>query len=110
MTRFTSTDPATEATNWEGEAASAAQVQAAVDAARTAFPAWADAPRADRIDAVKRYQADLKDRASQIAEAIAREIDAYCQERRTNRLLGLSAWSGVIAPNDMPAPIRDEGG
>ena len=47
MTRFTSTDPATEATNWEGEAASPAQVQAAVDAARTAFPAWADAPRAD---------------------------------------------------------------
>ena len=38
MTRFTSTDPATEATNWEGEAASPAQVQAAVDAARAASP------------------------------------------------------------------------
>ena len=47
---FTSTDPATEATNWEGDAASPAQVQVAVDAARAAFPAWADAPRADRID------------------------------------------------------------
>ena len=83
MTRFTSTDPATEATNWEGEAASAAQVQAAVDAARTAFPAWADAPRADRIDAVKRYQAVLKDRAPQIAEAIARETGKPLWETKT---------------------------
>ena len=32
-----------------------------------------DAPRADRIEAVKRYQAVLKERAPQIAEAIARE-------------------------------------
>ena len=30
MTTFKSFDPATEATNWEGEAASPAQVQAAV--------------------------------------------------------------------------------
>jgi len=83
MTRFTSTDPATEAVNWEGEAASPVQVQAAVDAARAAFPAWADAPRADRIDAVKRYQAVLKDRAPQIAEAIARETGKPLWETKT---------------------------
>ena len=83
MTLFKSTDPATEATNWEGEAASPVQVQAAVDAARAAFPAWADAPRADRIDAVKRYQAVLKDRAPQIAEAIARETGKPLWETKT---------------------------
>ncbi len=71
MTVFKSTDPATEAVNWEGEAASPAQVQAAVDAARAAFADWADRPRQDRIDAVKRYQTVLKDRAPQIAEAIS---------------------------------------
>ena len=38
MTIFNSTDPATEAVNWEGEAASPVQVQAAMDAARAAFP------------------------------------------------------------------------
>ena len=64
MTRFTSTDPATGETVWEGAAASPAQVEAAVDAARAAFPDWADRPRQDRIDAVKRYQAVLKDRAA----------------------------------------------
>ena len=83
MTRFTSTDPATEAVNWEGEAASPAQVQTAVDAARAAFPDWADRPRQDRIDAVKRYQAVLKDRAPQIAEAIARETGKPLWETKT---------------------------
>ncbi|MDN8693897.1 aldehyde dehydrogenase family protein, partial [Staphylococcus aureus] len=70
MTVFKSIDPTTEAVNWEGQPASPAQVQSAVDAARTAFPDWADRPRAERIDAVKRYQTVLKDRAPQIAEAI----------------------------------------
>ena len=51
MTVFKSTDPATGAVNWQGEAASPAQVQAAVDAARAAFPDWADRPRQARVDA-----------------------------------------------------------
>ncbi len=73
MTRFASIDPATGETVWEGAAASAAEVQAAADRARAAFPDWADRPRQDRIDAVKRYQAVLKARAPQMAEAISRE-------------------------------------
>ena len=73
MTRFTSTNPATGETVWEGEAATAALVASAVEAARAAFPDWADRPRQDRIDAVKRYQAVLKDRAPEMAEAISRE-------------------------------------
>ena len=73
MTHFKSIDPATGETVWEGAAASPAEVQAAADRARAAFPDWADRPRQDRIDAVKRYQAVLKARAPQIAEAISRE-------------------------------------
>ena len=73
MTIFNSIDPATGETVWEGAAASAAEVQAAADRARAAFPDWADRPRQDRIDAVKRYQAVLKARAPQMAEAISRE-------------------------------------
>ncbi len=70
---FKSIDPATGETVWEGAAASPAEVQAAADRARAAFPDWADRPRQDRIDAVKRYQAVLKARAPQMAEAISRE-------------------------------------
>ena len=73
MTHFKSIDPATGETVWEGAAASPTEVQAAADRARAAFPDWADRPRQDRIDAVKRYQAVLKARAPQIAEAISRE-------------------------------------
>jgi succinylglutamic semialdehyde dehydrogenase len=73
MTRFTSIDPATGDTVWEGPAATGEQVAAAVTAARTAFPDWADRPRQDRIDAVLRYQAALKARAPAMAEAISRE-------------------------------------
>ncbi|QLQ13867.1 MAG: succinylglutamate-semialdehyde dehydrogenase [Brevundimonas sp.] len=73
MTHFKSIDPATGETVWEGPATSAAEVQAATDRARAAFPDWADRPRQDRIDAVKRYQAVLQARAPQIAEAISRE-------------------------------------
>jgi succinylglutamic semialdehyde dehydrogenase len=73
MTNFKSIDPATGDTVWEGAAASAAEVQAATARARAAFPDWADRSRQDRIDAVKRYQAVLKARAPQMAEAISRE-------------------------------------
>ncbi len=38
MTVFQSIDPATGETVWEGPAASAAEVQAAADRARAAFP------------------------------------------------------------------------
>ncbi len=70
---FTSTDPATGEAVWTGAEATAAQAAAAVDAARAAFPDWADRPRQERIEAVKRYQAVLKDRAADMAEAISRE-------------------------------------
>jgi len=73
MSHFVSTDPATGDTVWEGEAASPVQAAAAVEAARAAFPDWADRPRGDRIEAMKRYQAVLKRRAPEMAEAISRE-------------------------------------
>lgn len=73
MTRFQSIDPSTGEAVWEGAEATPAEVAAAVAAARAAFPAWADRPRAERIEAVKRYQAVLKARAPEIAEAISRE-------------------------------------
>ena len=73
MSHFVSTDPATGDTVWEGEAASPVQAAAAVEAARAAFPDWADRPRGDRIEAMKRYQAVLQRRAPEMAEAISRE-------------------------------------
>lgn len=92
MTVFQSIDPATGETVWEGSAASHAEVQAAADRARAAFPDWADRPRQDRVDAVKRYQAVLKDRAPQIAEAISRETGKALWETATE----LQAMQGKV--------------
>lgn len=92
MTHFKSIDPATGETVWEGAAASAAQVQAAADRARAAFPDWADRPRQDRIDAVKRYQAVLKARAPQMAEAISRETGKALWETTAE----LAAMAGKV--------------
>lgn len=92
MTQFISTDPATGETVWQGEAASPAQVQAAVDRARAAFPDWADRPRQDRIDALKRYQAVLKARAPAMAEAISRETGKALWETTTE----LQAMQGKV--------------
>ena len=90
--RFTSTNPATGETLWEGPEATPAEVAAAVAAARAAFPGWADLPRADRIEAVKRYQAVLKSRAPEIAEAISRETGKALWETTTE----LAAMAGKV--------------
>jgi succinylglutamic semialdehyde dehydrogenase len=92
MTHFKSIDPATGETVWEGAAAPAAEVQAACDRARAAFPDWADRPRQDRIDAVKRYQAVLKARAPAMAEVISRETGKALWETTTE----LQAMQGKV--------------
>jgi len=83
MTAFASIDPATGDTVWEGPASTGSEVEQAAARARAAFPDWADRPRHERIDAVKRYQAVLKSRAPEIAEAISRETGKPLWETRT---------------------------
>ena len=89
---FASFDPATEARVWRGNAASGAQVAAAVEAARAAFPDWADRPRDERITAMKRYQAVLKARAPAMAEAISRETGKALWETKTE----LASMAGKV--------------
>lgn len=81
--RFQSIDPATGEVVWEGWDASQLVCGDATDAARDAFPDWANRPRRDRIDAMKRYQTVLKERAPEIAEAISRETGKALWETQT---------------------------
>ena len=83
MTQLTSTNPATGEVVWTGPEATPAEVAAAVAAARAAFPGWADRPRQDRIEAVKRYQAALKANADRLAETIANETGKPLWETKT---------------------------
>jgi len=70
---FSSTDPASGASVWEGASASAADVADAVAAARAAFPAWAATPLSERRDLMLAFKAQLEANKDELARLIARE-------------------------------------
>ncbi|WP_192033619.1 succinylglutamate-semialdehyde dehydrogenase [Pantoea agglomerans] len=70
---LTKADPVSGETLWQGQAASAAQVTAACEAARDAFPAWARRPLAERQAIVEKFAAGLEAHKTVLAETIARE-------------------------------------
>lgn len=68
-----SLDPVSQAVLWQGQGASAAQVDAAVAAAREAFSLWAAHSLDGRIAVLERFAACLKTRAEEVAQAIGEE-------------------------------------
>ena len=71
---FVSSDPVTGEAVFEANAADAAQVLAAVSAARDAFTSWSRTSRAERIAILEAYAKALQARAPAIAEAISRDM------------------------------------
>ncbi|SDH94981.1 succinylglutamic semialdehyde dehydrogenase [Pseudomonas delhiensis] len=78
-----SLDPVSQAVVWSGRAASAAQVDAAVAAARAAFPAWARRPLEERIAVLEAFAATLKARGDELARAIGEETGKPLWEATT---------------------------
>lgn len=68
-----SLDPVSQQVLWVGREASTGQVEAAVQSAREAFPAWAAAPVAERIAVLERFAAVLKLKQDDLAHAIGEE-------------------------------------
>ena len=58
---------------WTGREADAAQVEAAVQAAREAFAGWAAAPLSERVALLERFAVVLKARQDELAHAIGEE-------------------------------------
>ena len=75
-----STDPCTGETVWAGPAG---DVDAAVGAARAAFPAWARSGLDARIGFARAFQAAVKARAEDFARLISRETGKPLWETRT---------------------------
>lgn len=80
---FSSIDPADATLVWQANAASAAQVDLAIDAARNAFPSWANRPLEERIAIIEQFAALLKERSEDIATTISRETGKPIWETRT---------------------------
>lgn len=59
------------------------QLDAAVDAARSAFPAWRKLGQAARAELLKKYQAALKANLDELTRAISREIGKPLWEAKT---------------------------
>jgi succinylglutamic semialdehyde dehydrogenase len=66
-------NPATGEVVWQGEAANAATVDAAITKARMAFPAWAKKPFAERLAKVEAFRAQLEANKTELTETISRE-------------------------------------
>ncbi|MDM9650398.1 succinylglutamate-semialdehyde dehydrogenase [Pseudomonas wenzhouensis] len=90
-----SLDPVSLAVVWQGRGADAAQVDAAVTAARQAFSAWAAQSLDSRIAVLERFAVYLKDRAQQLAQAIGEETGKPLWEAATevNSMVGKVAIS-----------------
>ncbi|MFM7295381.1 MAG: succinylglutamate-semialdehyde dehydrogenase [Burkholderiales bacterium] len=90
---FQSVNPVTQAVVWRGNAASAAEVEAAIAAARGAFEAWSLRPLADRLAIVRAFAKRLADEQAALASVIGRET-------------GKPLWEAVTEVTSMIAKVE----
>ena len=107
-----SLDPVSQAVVWQGRGADAAQVDAAVTAARQAFSAWAAQSLDSRIAVLERFAVYLKDRAQQLAQAIGEETGKPLWEAATevNSMVGkvaISIQSYLERTGEKSGPLGD---
>ncbi|MBB2496499.1 succinylglutamate-semialdehyde dehydrogenase [Aquipseudomonas ullengensis] len=80
---FDSLNPVTQAVVWNGQGASAAQVDSAVQAARAAFPAWARRSLEERIAVLEQFAVTLKAHSDELARTIGEETGKPLWESAT---------------------------
>ncbi|WP_372876180.1 succinylglutamate-semialdehyde dehydrogenase [Pseudomonas sp.] len=107
-----SLNPVTQAVVWRGQAASAAQVEAAVAAARAAFPGWASCSLDWRIAALERFAVALKAHADELARAIGEETGKPLWESATEvtsmvNKVAISVQSYRERTGEKSAPLAD---
>jgi succinylglutamic semialdehyde dehydrogenase len=80
MASLTSTEPASGATLWTGEAG---DVEAEVAAARAAWGSWASRPFTNRVETLRRFANVVRGKLEPFADLIARETGKPLWEART---------------------------
>ena len=80
---FRSLNPGEGTPIWEGQSASTSQVDAALQAARRAFPQWAAAGLEARAEKIRTFGALLDSHREPLAETIALETGKPLWESRT---------------------------
>ena len=90
---ITSLNPARNQVIWQGETATAEQVDNAITTARTAFESWADLAFEQRVAIVSKFAEQLKANSEALATTIAEETGKPLWETRTE----VGAMVGKIA-------------
>ena len=109
---FSSLQPADGSIVWTGRAAAPAQVDAAIAAARAAFPAWARRPLEERIAILERFAATLKSHADELARCIGEETGKPLWESATEvtsmvNKVAISVQSYRERTGDKSGPLAD---
>ncbi|NQD38763.1 succinylglutamate-semialdehyde dehydrogenase [Permianibacter sp. IMCC34836] len=81
--RFHSTNPVSQQPVWQGNAASRNDVDAAINAARTAFAHWRNRTLDERIAVLKAFEAQLKANTDVLADLIGQETGKPLWEAKT---------------------------
>ena len=82
-TSFIKTNPVSNQQIWSGHEASVADVEAACNAARTAFPAWARLGLEQRVAIIERFASLLEQNKNQLAQVISQETSKPLWETLT---------------------------
>ncbi len=109
---FSSRNPGTGATVWEGRSASADDVERAVTSARRAFATWSAVSFDERCAIARRFAALLTERKEALAHAIGRETGKPLWEARTEvaamaAKVEISITSYLERTGEKRAPIAD---
>ncbi|PZP26787.1 succinylglutamate-semialdehyde dehydrogenase [Pseudomonas kuykendallii] len=107
-----SLNPVTQECLWSGRAASAEQVEVALQASRAAFPAWARRPLEERVGVLERFAEVLKTRADALAHCIGAETGKPLWEAATEvtsmvNKVAISLQSYRERTGEKRAPLAD---
>ncbi|WP_449434331.1 succinylglutamate-semialdehyde dehydrogenase [Pseudomonas putida] len=107
-----SLNPVSQSVVWAGQGADAAQVEAAVQAARAAFPAWAQLSLEARISVLEGFAKQLKAHADALAHCIGEETGKPLWESATEvtsmiNKVAISVQSYRERTGEKSAPLAD---
>ena len=89
---FESLNPVSQDVIWSGTAADSKTVDDAIQSANTAFRSWRRTPLEQRIEVVRRFQAQLETEGERLARTIGRETGKPLWESRTE----IAAMKGKV--------------
>lgn len=105
--RFPVLNPATETVVAEVPDCSRDQLDAAVAAARAAYPAWRATPYADRQAALRSIGAMLADHAEELKLLLTAE-QGKPHAAALGELQAAAWWIGVVAEQELPEAVNDD--